>query len=430
MAPVDERARQSTDVGGFTLIELVIAVGLAAFAFAALAALLTSGLKTLAIAKARTQGNEVATQGIEDLQRVSFDSLILCAPPSGAAPSGLSDTVLGASCPSPVPANYGEDPCNALNPSDAPDSEYSCSKVNVSYTVKRFIAWADAGHTDKRLAVFVSWRDSVGVHTVSQQSSLRSPSAASIVGFANPTLTSPSATPSPSTIDVAGHLTGSVVLTVTATNLDNTPATPDRVFARFLTIDPSTGDSTPSTVELNPGTPWTITLSGSTAPGNTYTFGAGSQFITFTAVRASDGKANSAVSTPPIQFCPAGGCNAAVLPSFVSTNVPATVALNPSGGQKADFTVSAVTQNMTATDLVQVILPTLSGAQVLNLQANTSTCTISSCTWSVTVPKAAGYAFAAGNKALDFSAAQDKLPPPSVDQGNTTAAVSSLVTFG
>src|SRR5437763_11223637 len=93
-----ERAR---DEAGFTLIEMVVAVGLSAIVFTALAASLAGALRTVQVQKTRTMANEVATQGIEDLQRFKYSNLGLCAAPTrpngGAAPAGF-DTIVSVNC--------------------------------------------------------------------------------------------------------------------------------------------------------------------------------------------------------------------------------------------------------------------------------------------------------------------------------------------
>src|SRR5437879_6520055 len=149
----------------FTLIEMVVALAVGAMAFAALGGILLGGLKAVAVQKTRTRANEIATQGIEDLQRFDYDHLGLCTPPPGDAPSGLSDTVFLANCTSPV---Y-EKPC-PLATGTVPSSSYTCSMSNIDYAVRRYVSWADSTHAVKRLAVFVDWVDAVGRHEVAQQS--------------------------------------------------------------------------------------------------------------------------------------------------------------------------------------------------------------------------------------------------------------------
>ena len=79
--------RRVRDEEGFTLIEMVIALAIGAVAFTALAAVLMVSLKAVAVQKTRTRANEIATQGIEDLQRFDYDHLGLCAAPPGDAAS-------------------------------------------------------------------------------------------------------------------------------------------------------------------------------------------------------------------------------------------------------------------------------------------------------------------------------------------------------
>jgi hypothetical protein len=399
-------------------------MGLGAVVFAALGAALASGLRALAVQKARTQGNEVAIQAIEDLQRLSFDSLVVCSVPAGPVPQGLEATALASNCPSDT-TNYGQDACNGLRPGDAPSPAYTCRRLNIDFRVRRYVAWTDAGRTAKRMAVFADWTDSVGPHQVSQQSSLRSPTEASIIGAAIPALASPSASPTTSSVTSSGRLKKNLTLSVTATGL----GAEDRVFAKFLTLD-AAGNVFPVTVALAPlggGTSWTKTVLTS----DDYTFGSGSQFVTFTGIRSSDGKANSAISSA-VKLCPDtdSDCSASTFPAITSTTVPSTVALAPSGALKADFAVTAYTENVLVTDQVQVILATLSGAQALDLQPDTSTCTAASCKWTAKIPQNAGYAFASGTRQLAFIAAQDRLPPPSISQGSTASALSSSVSFG
>src|SRR3954451_16441601 len=79
----------ATDQGGFTLIEMVIAMALSTLIFTGLAFGLGSSLRTMQLQKARTLANEVATQGIEDLQRFPYSNLGLCQAPvrPGNAPA-------------------------------------------------------------------------------------------------------------------------------------------------------------------------------------------------------------------------------------------------------------------------------------------------------------------------------------------------------
>jgi prepilin-type N-terminal cleavage/methylation domain-containing protein len=292
---------------GFTLVEMVIVVGVSAFLFAALASVLGASLRTLAVAKARTQGNEVATQGIEDLQRFGYSQLGLCAAPSASPPAGLTNIVYLPNCPAGATPNYGESPClTAANQTQVPMGSYTCSRINVTFDVTRYVAWSDPGQTSKRLAVFVTWRDNVGIHTVSQQSSVRAPDVASAIGLSPPALSSPSVSP-PIVLESNGVLQSAFNLSVSATGLCGTAVqgsctgSADKVYAEFATID-AQGNPTASSVFLTPsadGSSWTGTVSSA----NGFSFGEGSQFITFVGLRQTDGKANAIVTSPATRWC-------------------------------------------------------------------------------------------------------------------------------
>ena len=218
---------------GFTLIEMVVAISVMAIVLVAVAGVLESGLRSLAAAKSRAQANEIATQGIEDLQRFSFNNLGLCFPASGTAPSGLETWAELPNCPADTTTADYEDPCNG-EVGIVPRAEYVCRRNNIDYTVKRWVAWSDALLTTKRLAVYVEWDDLTGRHQVSQQSSLRAPDQGAITGLSPPTFAAspnePRATALPAgdlLIDATGALdTGySVALTARTTNLNRAVTT-------------------------------------------------------------------------------------------------------------------------------------------------------------------------------------------------------------
>src|SRR5437879_4390903 len=183
-APFAARTRRhAPGSDGFTLIELVIALSLSAILFAGLAAIMGTSLRTLSVTRSRGQANEIAAQGIEDLQRFSFSSLVLCntptVPPGGTVPSGFTaaNTVLAVSCanatlesPCPAPATTG------LTGLPVPAANYTCTRYGINFAVSRYISWADTTlKTNKRLAVVVDWTDQVGQHEVSQQRCVRAP---------------------------------------------------------------------------------------------------------------------------------------------------------------------------------------------------------------------------------------------------------------
>jgi prepilin-type N-terminal cleavage/methylation domain-containing protein len=74
-----------TACDGFTLVELLVALMIATIALVALAFTLAAALKVAGLQKTRSQANEIATQAIEDLQRLDYDHLGVCSPAPGTA---------------------------------------------------------------------------------------------------------------------------------------------------------------------------------------------------------------------------------------------------------------------------------------------------------------------------------------------------------
>ncbi len=418
-------AAGSDSEAGFTLIELVVAISLATILFVGLAALMGSSLRTLAVTRGRGQANEIATQGIEDLQRFNFSGLVSCSaptvPPGGSVPSGFESltTVLAASCanaalesPCPAPTTTG------LTSFPVPQVNYTCARFGIGYQVSRYISWADSSQTIKRLAVVVDWSDQVGHHEVAQQSSVRAPDQAAIIGSTPPTLTSATTFPSKVWVNSSGLLVGAtgasqnINLTATATGLTAT----DQVNAYFITADPVTGAQATTTIPLTSadGSTWLGSIPGAgTSGAPTFPTTGGTQYIGFTAIRKSDGKANSILSTPAITFCnnpspsntSADCAISADAPSVDSIMLnPTTVPLNPDGSllANATLTITAQTGNLYAStgasDSVTAIVETQDGASQVALKPTCSlSSSLSQCnTWAVTIDSTMSLRFAAG----------------------------------
>lgn len=421
--------------GGFTLVELMIATLLATIVFVALAYGMAASLRTLAISKARVQGNQLATQGIEDLQRFSFNALGECAFPTGmSAPTNLSTIANPASGSCGGTPTY-EEPCTPTVGS-IPQAQYTCSRNGIAYTVYRFVAWGDApSNTVKRMGVFVTWTDRVGSHQVAQQSSLRAPDPKATLGATPPQLSGPAAgcppiAGNPSTCTLSGNpgtLSGTMGLSVSTTGL----ATTDQVFATLQTLTSVNGAWQPSTAQVpmtttsasDPMT-WTASLSG---PANT--FGQGSQFVLFTASRAADGKANSIITSPAINLCVSGSCSGATLPAVTSATVsPAVVSIDAAGANTTAFTISAQTSKVSNSDTVVAQFQTQNGFTQVGLTQSGCDAAGDSCTWTATVPAKVGYQFTIGQQPMYVTALQT-YAPGTVDTGSTAAATTNTVTF-
>jgi prepilin-type N-terminal cleavage/methylation domain-containing protein len=384
-----QRARSETDQDGFTLIELVMALAISAFAFLALATMLAGTLRALSVGKTRAQGNEVATQGIEDLQRLDFNDLGLCAgaaDPAPAVPSSLSSftSVALPNCSGTV---VYEQPCAApagtLTTFAVPRQTYTCVRNNITYTVNRYIVWADPPqNTAKRLAVYVSWTDQAGTHQVAQESSLRSPNVASVIGVSPPQFVNVSASPA----NVAIQADGSPGSTISLSANTNGLTVSDSVYATLYTLTTQPDGSiaplpTQFVLTSADGAQWSATIPAGTQPK----FGAGTQFVTFTEVRANDSKANSKVASTILNLCPAGGCPNN-LPTISNASVsPASINIDSAGVLQTTFTISATTTNLTTDSSVSALIETQTGASSQILQPSNS-CTVGGAcnSWSTT----------------------------------------------
>jgi prepilin-type N-terminal cleavage/methylation domain-containing protein len=409
---------------GFTLVELLVALMIATIALVALAATLAAALRVAGLQKTRTQGNEVATQAIEDLQRLDYDHLGVCAPPSGPAPAGLADPVYLANCSSPT---YAE-PCTPTT-GQVPASSYTCTRLGIDYQVRRYVAWGDSAHTNKRLGVFVDWTDQAGAHQVAQQSSLRSPDQGSVIGLPLPTFSSTSVQVGGTAASASNpvKLVDGVVYTP-VTFQATTGGLPDSVFVSFLNLG-ATGPVA-ATLELTAGGggAWSATLP---AGSSQFKFGAGTQYVTFVAVRSADGKVNSQPNAQIVTFvaCETGGVNCAASPNPPTlsnvTVAPTAPRIDSAGLLCGDIAISATTGNLTAADSVTASFQTLNGPYTVTLSSSNGSA------WAGTIPVSAGYRFPSGSQPIYVTAGQAYAPSASPPQyGSTAAVASSPLAFG
>ena len=408
------------------MIELMVALAISTIVFVALAGTLGAALRVAGLQKTRTQGNEVATQAIEDLQRLDYDHLGVCAPSPGTAPAGLSDPVYLVNCSSPTYAQ----PC-APTTGQVPATSYSCPRLAITYQVRRYVAWGDGAHTSKRLAVLVDWTDQAGAHQVTQQSSLRSPDQGSVIGLPPPSFSGATSVLVDGSAASASNPVRLVAGVVQSQVTFNAPTTgiPDNVFVSFLTL--SGGSPVAATLELTqsatPGV-WSAILP---AGSSQFSFGAGTQYITFIAVRSADGKVNSQPNAQLVTLvdCQPGPTNCAARPSPPSvgsvTVTPSSPHIDPAGLLCGNLTVTATASNLTASDSVTASFQTLTGPYTVALASTNGT------TWTAVIPASAGYHFAAGSQPIYVTAAQAYTPTASpAEYGSTAAAVSSPLTFG
>lgn len=421
---------------GFTLIEMIVAVALSAIVLVALAGGLGGGLRALAVQKARTQGNEVATLGIESLQSLSYDALGVCVAAAGAPPSLANTTPPPAGACTGTEENdlgWGEQPCRTSLPSSGVGfvrATYKCTRNNVTYDVRRFVAWGDDAQMSKRLAVFVKWRDTVGEHEVSQQSSLRAPGAQDIAGLPTPQLSglivNGSAAPGSATLSLnpGGDLAADAPLQVTTSGLTAgaSSTTGDKVYTTFSVLDAT---DTPDTISVflssTNGSNWTGSIPAGTRFGN------GTQYFTFATIRAADGKGN-ALASPKVTFTGAT-TGASPAPTFVSWSATPSgggtdVRVTSSGGLiPTAVNLAATTTNSSPTDSVTVLFQTRTGA--VSARLSNVTCSTGTCSWQGSILQESGYSFTVGTKKMYFTIAQ----PFTVPGTGSTAAEERTVTF-
>jgi len=430
---VDARTHED----GFTLVEMLFVMMITAFVFLALASLLAGAARSLGSAKTRTQANEIATQGIEDLQRYDFNDLGVCSGAADPAPATTPPSLNGLT--SVQLANCGsaslvyEQPCTppggTLTSFAVPRQTYDCVRNSVTYHVNRYVMWADVAHTAKRLAVYLTWTDNAGNHQVAQESSLRSPNAASVIGLTPPLFVSVAVTaPNPVVIAADGTLQSTVTFTASTSGL----TTSDQVYVTLntLTTQPDLSVAAlPQQFALTSGdgVNWTTTLPGASAP----LFGAGSQYVTFTEVRAGgDGKANSKIAPTTLNFCPATGCPAGLPTISAGTVSPTTINIDSSGVLQSTFTITATTTNLDFAATVTATLQTQTGAASLTLPASNSCVSGGNCnTWTATfAPGSLNLRFVPGAQVL-YLTATEPVGGSGGTNGSSAVATTNTVTF-
>lgn len=409
---------------GFTLVEMMIALLIVTVAFVALAGLLMASLRTLTVQKNRNEGNELATQAIEDLQRLDYNHLGICNTASGA-PSGLTDPVYLANCTSPT---Y-EAPCPAPGVSGTvPQTTYTCTNQSIIYNISRYVGWSDSSHSAKRLAVVVKWKDRVGDHEVAEQSSVRSPDQGSVIGQPAPTITTTtltigSGTQCNNSTSTIGLVSGVIQCPITFTA--NVGGVPDNVFVNFLSL--SSGSPVASSLAMTEfgtnadgTTTWTASLPANTSQ---FTFGSGTQFITYVADRSADGKGTSQLSSV-VNFTCSSGCTGGNAPSLATPSIPSPISTDPSGSLCNDVNVSVTGTNLSTSDLVTVSFPTLNGPYSVVLSSSDGS------HWSGVISKSGPYNFASGPETMYIAAAQQYLPTATPPEYGSTYAQQTTVNFG
>jgi hypothetical protein len=244
--------------------------------------------------------------------------------------------------------------------------------------------------------------------------------------LASPTITTVTVTPTIG-LNLDGSLVSSVPLTAKTTGLapGASITTGDKVYASFKVVD-ELGEP-PKTVAVPltsaDGSNWNGSI-----PTSAHTFTNGTQYITFSALRSADGKANSLVS----QKVTLQGAAATPTPppevvswSAVSSDGGSGVKITPGGALvPATVDLAVTTTNATEADSVQAVFPTRAGAVTAELTTSSCPVTQATCHWSGTIPREAGYSFTTGTKLIHFTVSQAYTVAGS---GSTSTAERSVV---
>jgi type II secretory pathway pseudopilin PulG len=182
---VHTRAHEQHD-RGFTIVELVVALGFLAIVSASIAGVFWSAIRTASVSNHRTAGAAIASREIEGMRAVPYGSVGFYGDETGYTSTfeGLPTVTLASTTPAGVvPLIQPQRPDPFASAGFAPDPHpANASPIvqgNVSFSVRRYVVWVDAvdgssSYTDayKRLTVVVSWTDASGAHSARQDSLL------------------------------------------------------------------------------------------------------------------------------------------------------------------------------------------------------------------------------------------------------------------
>jgi hypothetical protein len=183
---LDARSGGSDRAEGFTIIELVVALGVLAFVIGPLAGVFWAALKTAGVATHRTDAAAIASREIESMRAVPYDSVGFYGDETGYTSTFESYTTvtLASSTPAGVipqvqPQRPDASAAAGFLPDPDPANANAVTQGGVKYTINRYVVWVDAADASttytqayKRLTVTVAWSDQVGPHTVRQDSLL------------------------------------------------------------------------------------------------------------------------------------------------------------------------------------------------------------------------------------------------------------------
>jgi prepilin-type N-terminal cleavage/methylation domain-containing protein len=178
------------DQAGFTLVELVIALGLMAIIAASLSGVFYAAMKAAGASAHRSDGASIASRELESMRSFQYSDIGFYADQTGYVATftdpdtnqTLTTVTLGSTTPSGNPANIQPVTPDAaaatnFNPDPDPTNAQPIVQGGVKFSVQRYVGWANAADSSttydkayKRTVVLVSWTDQAGTHTVHQSS--------------------------------------------------------------------------------------------------------------------------------------------------------------------------------------------------------------------------------------------------------------------
>jgi prepilin-type N-terminal cleavage/methylation domain-containing protein len=151
--------RQLPDDGGFTLVEQVVALMIAAIVFTAAAYAMIGGLKQSSFAQQNQQSADMLNQAVEKARALSYDQLAM-----RPADLAVNDPLNVGTCNCFNPTTGGKSGTGVeslvLDPAGQPATHVETVPQNaVTYTVRKYVTLPtdSVGAVYKRLTVVVTW---------------------------------------------------------------------------------------------------------------------------------------------------------------------------------------------------------------------------------------------------------------------------------
>jgi prepilin-type N-terminal cleavage/methylation domain-containing protein len=163
--------RRVTDDDGFSLVEMIVALTIAAIAFSALGLALISGARASLLSQQNQQAGDLLSQSVEQARVLGYDGLAMRATDLGTGESVRTPTLATCLCYAPntdLTSGTGVEPLAGTDPAGGISPHVTSFVQNgLSYRVRQYVTSpVDAfGATYKRLSVVVSWSSLGKPHT-------------------------------------------------------------------------------------------------------------------------------------------------------------------------------------------------------------------------------------------------------------------------